>query len=121
MSDDIVKRMSRYPLGDDITLRRAERPAPTKPGWYYACSKYWNQTIVPMLVVRNEGSRLLRIAGYSDWEDVAFDELRWFGPVPQCVEAQLPTCPTCGSKGFDKSILPNQCHFCDGTENGEGP
>ena len=38
--------------------------------------------------------------------------------------AQPPqrTCPTCGSKGFDVSIIgPEACSFCDGTEAGQGP
>lgn len=30
-------------------------------------------------------------------------------------------CPTCGSSGFGRSIIEGRCHFCDGTENGEGP
>lgn len=32
-----------------------------------------------------------------------------------------PKCPTCGSRGFDDSILPDRCTFCDGTEGGNPP
>lgn len=32
------------------------------------------------------------------------------------------TCPTCRSEGFKPSLLgPQQCQFCDGTANNEGP
>lgn len=31
------------------------------------------------------------------------------------------TCPSCKSVGFGKSVLEGRCHFCDGTENGDGP
>jgi hypothetical protein len=35
---------------------------------------------------------------------------------------QPRTCPTCGSKGFDVSVLgPDRCSFCDGTEGGNPP
>jgi len=30
-------------------------------------------------------------------------------------------CPSCNSVGFGKSIIEGRCHFCDGTENGDGP
>lgn len=31
------------------------------------------------------------------------------------------TCPTCKSVGFSKSIIPNRCTFCDGSEGGKPP
>ena len=31
-------------------------------------------------------------------------------------------CPTCGSTGFDTSVLGSErCSFCDGTEGGNAP
>jgi hypothetical protein len=30
-------------------------------------------------------------------------------------------CPSCGSKGFEKSPILNQCSFCDGQEGGHKP
>lgn len=30
-------------------------------------------------------------------------------------------CPTCKSVGFPKSVLPDRCTFCDGSEGGQGP
>jgi carbon storage regulator len=30
-------------------------------------------------------------------------------------------CHTCGSTGFNKSVLPDRCTFCDGTEGGNPP
>lgn len=31
-------------------------------------------------------------------------------------------CPTCGSKGFNESVLgKDRCSFCDGTEGGLDP
>jgi hypothetical protein len=31
------------------------------------------------------------------------------------------TCLTCGSRGFDPSVLPDRCTFCDGTVGGHPP
>lgn len=30
-------------------------------------------------------------------------------------------CPTCKATGFGKSVIKDRCHFCDGTESGDGP
>lgn len=30
-------------------------------------------------------------------------------------------CVTCGSVGFEPSVIPHQCTFCDGTEGGNPP
>ena len=30
-------------------------------------------------------------------------------------------CPTCHSRGFNKSIITDMCEFCDGTEGGQPP
>ena len=39
----------------------------------------------------------------------------------QRAEATLLECPTCKSKGFEPSKLPNCCTFCDGTFSGNPP
>jgi len=38
-----------------------------------------------------------------------------------CFRADCKKCKSCGSVGFDKSIINNMCTFCDGTEGGNPP
>ena len=37
------------------------------------------------------------------------------------LSVMIGRCPTCATLGFDKSVLPGQCEFCDGTHGGNPP
>lgn len=38
-----------------------------------------------------------------------------------CFRDDCKKCKSCGSIGFDKSIIEGKCTFCDGTEGGNPP
>jgi len=90
-----------------MELRRPQQAAPTEQGWHYA---RWPNiaAIVPVFVGvvmygSPRGDTLMVIDGRIHRQ---LSDFQWFGPVPTCIEAAVPTetapegCPKCGSKLF---------------------
>jgi len=75
---------------DKMELRRAQQAAPTEPGFYYGRYRSVGPSIYPFEVARwtADNPNLFVRDGKAYRPTSAFD---WFGPVPVCIEAQLPT------------------------------
>lgn len=68
-----------------MELRRAQEPAPTVPGWYYA-SLPGAPNIIPVYLEEYYPGHLAAWdAGIEELIDV--DQFNWYGPVPICKES----------------------------------
>lgn len=74
---------------DKMELRRPQQAAPTEPGWYYGTVP-GAVAIIPVHVSRY---RSVGDLGVWDWQLGVWHDpasFKWFGPVPECIEATVP-------------------------------